>query len=419
MTPRSPSRQKMKKIAIVGVTGARNRGVEALVVSTILGLRQQFGAVRVTIVTEDADFDRWRFAGEPDVAVLPSATCLFGSVRWRPLVGLMLLGIGRLSQRRRAVLEAIKDADLVVLSGGDMLSSDYSTRSLRRSLDWAHIAAALGVKCCALGQSIGPFRGHEHERLWTSAAERFDLVTYRESRSYAVLAAAPLPQGRRHEVTADCAFLLPRLEGEAADRLAGYYGLQEGSRAAVVVPSVGICRYGKQDAAAHTTALVTLVERLLATGVERVLLIPHVSENQIANDDSLLAQEIARRLGYPDRVGVVSGTLNAVEFKTIIARAQFVIAERMHAAIAGLSSGVPTIVIGYSIKAIGIISDVLGEELGSKCVISIADFNQLSPEKYLDKFLASAPEIGATLRKQAADLQARAARNFELLESNG
>ena len=45
------------------------------------------------------------------------------------------------------------------------------------------------------------------------------------------------------------------------------------------------------------------------------------------------------------------------------------------AAIAGLSTGVPTLVIGYSIKAEGILTDLLGTDLTKNAaLISIQDF---------------------------------------------
>ncbi len=409
----------MKKIVIVGVTGARNRGVEALLVSTIQGLQARFAGASVTIITDDPEFDRWRFAGSAGVSVVPACSFVLGPRITRGLVRLLAWGQARLSGRRRRVLGEVRGANLVVLSGGDMLSNDYSLLSLRRSLDWARLAAAWGVRCVALGQSIGPFRDEAYAALWRAGAEDFSLVTYRESHSRAALQEGGLPLGASAEATADSAFLLPRVEGEERARLLAHYGMREGTRTAVLVPSAGICRYGKQDGVQHVEALVVLARHILAGPADRLLLLPHVSEVKIANDDSLLALEVLRRLGYDARVQLVAAGHTSVEFKTLIAEAEFVVAERMHAAIAGLSTGVPTLVIGYSVKALGILSDTLGHDLGTECLVSIGDFNRLPPDGYLSPFLASGPEIAAALRVRSAELRARAALNFELLESRG
>jgi colanic acid/amylovoran biosynthesis protein len=106
-----------------------------------------------------------------------------------------------------------------------------------------------------------------------------------------------------------------------------------------------------------------------------VILIPHVQEISPLNDDRVLATEIQRRLGYDDGVRLAGGNFSAEEFKAIISRCDFLVAERMHAAIAGLSTGVPTLVVGYSIKARGILSDLLGPELTESCaIIPLEDF---------------------------------------------
>ena len=51
---------------------------------------------------------------------------------------------------------------------------------------------------------------------------------------------------------------------------------------------------------------------------------------------------------------------NAEELKGYIARCRFFIAARTHASIAAYSSCVPTLVVGYSVKARGIAHDLFG-----------------------------------------------------------
>ena len=51
---------------------------------------------------------------------------------------------------------------------------------------------------------------------------------------------------------------------------------------------------------------------------------------------------------------------NAEELKGYIARCRFLIAARTHASIAAYSNCVPTLVIGYSVKAKGIAKDLFG-----------------------------------------------------------
>ena len=79
-----------------------------------------------------------------------------------------------------------------------------------------------------------------------------------------------------------------------------------------------------------------------------VLLIPHVQE--IYGDDRSLATSLHRSIAFPS-VAVASEDLSAAEYKRLISGCHMLVAERMHAAIAGLSSSVPTALVAYSLKA--------------------------------------------------------------------
>ena len=55
---------------------------------------------------------------------------------------------------------------------------------------------------------------------------------------------------------------------------------------------------------------------------------------------------------------------NAAELKFIISKCVFFIGARTHSTIAAYSSQVPTLVLGYSVKSIGIATDIFGTEEG-------------------------------------------------------
>lgn len=92
----------------------------------------------------------------------------------------------------------------------------------------------------------------------------------------------------------------------------------------------------------------------------QIALIPHVTEK--GNDDCTVLDEIYDRLGNPQRVVKISGTLSASQYKGYIARLRYFIGARTHATIAAYSNAVPTIVLGYSVKSRGIAKDLFGEE---------------------------------------------------------
>ena len=53
---------------------------------------------------------------------------------------------------------------------------------------------------------------------------------------------------------------------------------------------------------------------------------------------------------------------NAEELKGYISRCRFMVVARTHASIAAYSTQVPTLVVGYSVKARGIAKDIFGTE---------------------------------------------------------
>jgi colanic acid/amylovoran biosynthesis protein len=93
------------------------------------------------------------------------------------------------------------------------------------------------------------------------------------------------------------------------------------------------------------------------------------------------------------------------------------IAERMHATIAGISSGVCSVAIGYSVKAEGILSDVFGSELTrERYLIPIGEF--VKEQGAICKIQAAwqrREETREILERALPDVTARARLNFDLL----
>ena len=93
-----------------------------------------------------------------------------------------------------------------------------------------------------------------------------------------------------------------------------------------------------------------------------VALIPHVTSP--ANNDADVLNKLfeSRKERAGNRLLILPDTLTAPQYKGYIARLRFLTAARTHASIAAYSSGVPTLVLGYSVKSKGIARDIFGEE---------------------------------------------------------
>lgn len=102
-----------------------------------------------------------------------------------------------------------------------------------------------------------------------------------------------------------------------------------------------------------------LIDHILQTTDNCVALIPHVMWNY--NDDRLTLQELYRGFEAEERV-MIFPDLSCQKLKYIISQCRAFIGARTHATIAAYSSCVPTLVVGYSVKARGIAQDLFGAQ---------------------------------------------------------
>lgn len=100
-----------------------------------------------------------------------------------------------------------------------------------------------------------------------------------------------------------------------------------------------------------------LIDFILNRTEMSVALIPHVVWE--GNDDRAPLDILYEEYGRSGRVIRIEDA-DAQTLKGIIRRCRFLVAARTHASIAGYSTGVPTIVLGYSVKSRGIASDFFG-----------------------------------------------------------
>ena len=322
----------------------------------------------LSIISDDARLDWRRFEGQ-HVKIVPSperpsrASRRFAQNSWP---------VGRLLYPNefaamKTVRELLKNADALVVTGGDIFSSDYG--DMERHLDIIREALDKGVQVFMHAHSVGVFSTRDEAASWVDVARRCRLVTLRENASMKYLRDEVKYDGDNLAIAADPAFLLEPAPASFGERCRSMFGINGKDRPIVAVgASEGVSSFAGADGTPHFQFWIHLVDAFVSELNAHVILIPHVQERWVGHDDRALATRIANACNRPDSVHLVGGDYNASQFKALIAGADFVIAERMHACIAGLSSCVPTLAIGYSIKARGIMNDLFdgkAEELGT------------------------------------------------------
>lgn len=102
-----------------------------------------------------------------------------------------------------------------------------------------------------------------------------------------------------------------------------------------------------------------LIQYLLNNTSYKIALIPHVVWE--SNDDRKPLQLLFNKYKDSKRVILVDDH-NCMQQKYIISQCRFFVGARTHSTIAAYSTCVPTLVVGYSVKARGIARDLFGDE---------------------------------------------------------
>lgn len=122
-----------------------------------------------------------------------------------------------------------------------------------------------------------------------------------------------------------------------------------------------------------------IVEYVVDTLGKQVLLIPHVMNNA----DLSILRKIYEKHKENDRVFLLEEeNLTAPQIKYIIAHCYMYFGARTHSTIAAYSTCVPTLVLGYSVKSIGIARDIFGKEEGY--VVPVQSVSE--PDKLFETF---------------------------------
>jgi colanic acid/amylovoran biosynthesis protein len=109
----------------------------------------------------------------------------------------------------------------------------------------------------------------------------------------------------------------------------------------------------------------------------------------------------------------ISGDYTPDILKGIISRCRLYMGARMHANIAAMSSGIPTLAIAYSHKTAGIMQLLDQEEY----VCDIASLNRDTLLECFGRLHSMHDSVAAALRERSGVLKVEAARNIELVSS--
>ena len=178
---------------------------------------------------------------------------------------------------------------------------------------------------------------------------RYALVAARESITYAAVKEV----GANALLMPDPAFLMKAKACEVED-----FFLQKETIGINISPM--IINNEKNQGATYANYR-ELIQYILDNTDAYIALIPHVVWAN--NDDRIPLKQLYDDFDQNRRLILVDDH-TAPELKYIISKCSFFVGARTHATIAAYSTGVPTLVVGYSVKARGIARDLFGTEDG-------------------------------------------------------
>jgi colanic acid/amylovoran biosynthesis protein len=393
---------------LVGNGSYQNRGCEAIIRGTMEILRHEFGqAVRARAgVFAKPEIVREQVATEIDPAVASFPLPLPGGPRWSRgwFVAQANQRLGTAFYPHvKALTEPAQSASVALEVGGDHYSLDYGKPDNFMAMD--RFLKARGVPVVLWGASVGPFDNDP-----AFAPRMFDhlrglaAIFVRESDSFDYLQANGVSDNLH--LMADPAFVMESVAPPAAKI---GFTLPDGAIGINFSPMVAFYR-GQHpadvDLKEWLAFCVELVKSLAA--LERpVLLIPHVGSPDPGNDDfaflHALCQTVAHEVSVP--VKVLPRGLNAAELKWIIGKCAVFAGARTHSTIAAISSHVPTLSIGYSLKARGINRDVYGHL--DHC-LPVSDLNTADFTERLRVLLVKETAIRTLFATRVPEIQAKA-----------
>lgn len=259
-------------------------------------------------------------------------------------------------------------ADVVIdVSGGDSFTDLYGEFRFDYICLSKEVSIALRKPLVLAPQTFGPFSSPSASKRAANIVRRATMAWARDARSFEILKRllGDAFDPERHRLGVDVAFgMRPAPPGEAVR--AGLPFEQAATRGRPVIgfnvsgliwndPEKARSRY--RFKADYRAAVMGFLTRLLEREDVELLLVPHVlapTGHFESDEDACEAAREALPAAVRDRAHVLRGVDTAPGAKWVIARCDWFCGTRMHATIAGLSSGVPTGSISYSDKTLGV-----------------------------------------------------------------
>ncbi|GAA4386549.1 polysaccharide pyruvyl transferase family protein [Tsukamurella soli] len=391
------------RIFVFGYHGWKNIGAETRLVAIVENLRRLIPDASITAST----FDRHN---------LDYLTTVDRRAYFNP------------GFHQRHVRRLLGDADLLLLSEGNMFSERFSPLMIEGSANAVEEAARQGVKSVGLALDSGTVHPKRRERL-VAAIEALDRLTLRAPQALDTLRG--LGVRREIEVTADCALSMSTPAPELTGLLCARYGIGGGAVHAIApvdfymwpatVALIGrpseylrwpVKATGGAEVRRQTGELIDDWVRYTGHLLRSA---PDVQVPLVVMDpsDQRIAGAIAARVGRPDRTPILDGhDLTPHEMSALIRRFDSLTTSRYHALVLSLAYATPFVALGHDTR-----TRFVAEQVGAGDAF-VAHDDPHRVDRMIElhgRVTAAADEVRRTLVVSVAPLQAADKHNYELV----
>ena len=368
--------ESMTRFLFINTTVSWNKGSAAQIISTMKTVRESIPDAQFSLISYCYSLDKGpgpeegiAVVGYPDDENKKLGRALIPYI-FRLLVCIALGTLRRIVVRfggrgdfasNERFCGAILRSDVVIDLSGDSLS-DRGAHSFINLLGMLAVVI-LGRPIVCYSQSIGPFS--KLTAPWArELLNRTEQISVRETISRDMMLELGVSRDKIH-VYGDCAFVLPTASDQRVSDIFSKEGIPASAKRLVGVSVSSLMidilseesSSGEGLAAKYKRILVGFVDDITIDPENHVILIPHViSPRYWMTDDRAACNLVHEEVNRQDQVHTLDSDYSAQELKGVIGKCEFFVGSRMHACIAALSQGIPTVTIGWSHKYDGIMS---------------------------------------------------------------
>jgi colanic acid/amylovoran biosynthesis protein len=405
------------RVLIAGHDSFHNKGCQALVFTTTEMMRQAFPNASFNIFSWEPEYD------EPIYRTLyPEVECSFIKHRfqtgefsarnrlWLFLCGTLKLKTDKILLVNKGFYNAIKNSDLVVISGGDILA-DYGEASIKHYFFQIAIALALQKPVFVFAQSISRYKSDKLLRFAKSYLNKVSMISVRERVSYEYLKEIGIKSP--FHLVADPAFTLKPCSAQQMQEIVKKEGLPPENELIIGFSvSQTATKYSERQHQDFLEIIAGICDKLVDKYHAKIIFVPHVTyHNSSNNDDRVTAKAIKDLVTNKHNISLVEGDYSCTELKSIIGRCSLFVGARTHATIASTSMLVPTIALAYSVKAYGIMGDILDRE---KCICDVSVFTSQELWEKIEYMIGNREKVINEMKARLKGINERSSLNITL-----